>query len=170
MRVGLIASIGGHLAVLVWGVVSFPEARPFDVGPVDTLPVDLVPISEITRLRIGEKDAEVREIEATKPALILSITTPVSQNIKNQLGGKGIPVVFSAVTDPVAAGLVPSWESGDANMTGASDALDINATLAFARKLLPDAKVFGVPYNPGEANDAATLDLFKKASHLKASS
>ena len=54
MRVGLIASIGGHLAVLVWGVVSFPEARPFDVGPVDTLPVDLVPISEITRLRIGE--------------------------------------------------------------------------------------------------------------------
>ncbi|MAW85105.1 MAG: ABC transporter [Phyllobacteriaceae bacterium] len=104
----------------------------------------------------------ISKIEATKPALILSITTPVSQNIKNQLGGKGIPVVFSAVTDPVAAGLVPSWESGDANMTGASDALDINATLAFARKLLPDAKVFGVPYNPGEANDVATLDLFKK--------
>ncbi|SDU34928.1 cell envelope integrity protein TolA [Stappia sp. ES.058] len=68
MRVGLIASIGGHLAVLVWGVVSFPEARPFDVGPVDTLPVDLVPISELTRLRIGEKDAEIREIEATRPS------------------------------------------------------------------------------------------------------
>ena len=104
----------------------------------------------------------ISKIEATGPALILSITTPVSQNIKNQLGGSGVPIVFSAVTDPVAAGLVPSWQAGDPNMTGATDALDINATLAFARKLLPDAKVFGVPYNPGEANDVATLDLFKK--------
>ncbi|GGF04222.1 cell envelope biogenesis protein TolA [Stappia taiwanensis] len=67
MRVGLIASTAGHLAVLLWGVVSFPNAKPFDVPPVDSLPVDLVPISELTKLRIGEKDAEVREVEATKP-------------------------------------------------------------------------------------------------------
>ncbi|MHC5655963.1 cell envelope integrity protein TolA [Stappia sp.] len=68
MRVGLIASTAGHLAVLLWGVISFPGAKPFEVPPVDTLPVDLVPISEVTRLRIGEKTAEVREVEATKPA------------------------------------------------------------------------------------------------------
>jgi hypothetical protein len=68
MRVGLIASTAGHLAVLLWGVISFPGAKPFEVPPVDTLPVDLVPISEVTRLRIGEKTAEVRDVEATKPA------------------------------------------------------------------------------------------------------
>ncbi|WP_428698412.1 cell envelope biogenesis protein TolA [Stappia sp.] len=68
MRVGLIASTAGHLVVLLWGVVSFPDAKPFDIPPVDSLPVDLVPISELTRLRIGEKTAEVREIEATKPS------------------------------------------------------------------------------------------------------
>ncbi|MBC2861068.1 cell envelope biogenesis protein TolA [Stappia sp. 28M-7] len=67
MRVGLIASTAGHLAVLLWGVVSFPDAKPFDIAPVDTLPVDLVPVSELTRLRIGEKTAEVREVEATRP-------------------------------------------------------------------------------------------------------
>mgnify|MGYP001357010054 CR=1 FL=1 len=104
----------------------------------------------------------ISKIEATKPALVLSITTPVSQNVKNQMGGLGIPLIFSAVTDPVAAGLVPSWDKGDANMSGATDALDINATLAFARKLFPNAKTIGVPYNPGEANDVATLGLFKK--------
>lgn len=103
----------------------------------------------------------IAKIEATKPALILSITTPVSQNVKNQLGDKGIPIVFAAVTDPVAAGLVPSWDKGGTNISGASDALDINATLAFARKLFPNAKTIGVPYNPGEANDVATLALFK---------
>lgn len=68
MRVGLIASTAGHLAVLLWGVISFPSAKPYDVPPVDTLPVDLVPMSEITRLRIGEKTAELREVEATAPA------------------------------------------------------------------------------------------------------
>lgn len=104
----------------------------------------------------------ISKIEATKPALVLSITTPVSQNVKNQLGDKGIPIVFAAVTDPVAAGLVPSWDKGGVNISGASDALDINATLAFARQLFPNAKTIGVPYNPGEANDVATLELFKK--------
>lgn len=102
------------------------------------------------------------KIEATNPALVLAITTPVSQNIKNQMGDKGIPLIFAAVTDPVAAQLVPSWTAGDTNMSGATDALDINATLAFARKLFPAAKTIGVPYNPGEANDVATLELFKK--------
>jgi len=104
----------------------------------------------------------ISKIEATNPALVLAITTPVSQNVKNQMGAKGIPLIFSAVTDPVAAGLVPSWDKGDTNMSGATDALDINATLAFARKLFPDAKTIGVPFNPGEANDVATLELFKK--------
>lgn len=104
----------------------------------------------------------IAKIEGSKPALVLAITTPVSQNIKNQLGKKGIPLIFAAVTDPVAAKLVPSWEAGDINMSGASDALDIDATLAFARKLFPAAKKVGVPYNPGEANDVATLGLFKK--------
>jgi outer membrane biosynthesis protein TonB len=49
-------------------VIAFPDAKPFIVPPVDTLPVDLVPISEVTKLRIGEKTAELREVEATKPA------------------------------------------------------------------------------------------------------
>ena len=68
MRVGLIASTAGHLAVLLWGVVALPDARPFEVPPVDTLPVDLVPVSEVTKLRVGEKTAELREVEATKPS------------------------------------------------------------------------------------------------------
>jgi putative tryptophan/tyrosine transport system substrate-binding protein len=101
------------------------------------------------------------KIEAEKPALILTVTTPVSQIAKNTLGKSGIPLVFTAVTDPVKAGLVPSWDKGDANMTGASDMQDVAATLTFARKLLPNAKNLGVPFNPGEANDVALVELMK---------
>jgi len=103
----------------------------------------------------------IAKIESGKPALVLAITTPVSQNVLNQMAGKGVPLLFSAVTDPVAAGLVPSWDAGSPDMTGATDALDLDAALAFARKLFPEAKTFGVPYNPAEANDVATVDQFK---------
>ena len=102
------------------------------------------------------------KIEAPKPKLILTVTTPVSQIAKNKLGASGIPLIFSAVTDPVAAGLVPSWDKADANMSGASDMQDVSATLKFTRQLLPDAKKLGVPYNPGEANDVAMTELLKK--------
>jgi putative ABC transport system substrate-binding protein len=101
------------------------------------------------------------KIEAQKPAMILVITTPVAQMAKNTLGKSGIPLVFAAVTDPVAAGLVPSWDAGDENMSGASDLQDVAATLTFARKLLPNAKNLGIPYNPGEANDVALIDIMK---------
>ncbi len=104
----------------------------------------------------------LEKISAQNPDVVLTVTTPVSQIAKNLLADSGVPIVFSAVTDPVAAELVPSWDMGDTMMSGASDALDIAATLQFARALLPDAKTFGVPYNPAEANDLATLAVFKE--------
>jgi len=68
MRAGLIASLAGHSAILLWGLIAFPDAESFTVPPVDSLPVELVPIEEITKLRIGEKTAEVREVAAVKPS------------------------------------------------------------------------------------------------------
>lgn len=100
----------------------------------------------------------ITKLQAENPKLIYTVTTPVSQIAKQILAGSDIPIVFSAVTDPVAAKLVPSWDAGDTNMTGASDLQDIAAVLEFTRKLLPDAKRLAIPYNPGEANDVALLE------------
>lgn len=77
MRVGLIASLAGHAAFLVWGLIAFPDAETFSVPPVDSLPVDLVPVEELTKLQKGEKDAEVRDVAATKPT-----ETPVEKPAK----------------------------------------------------------------------------------------
>ncbi len=68
MRAGLIASLAGHTAVLLWGLIAFPDAESFTVPPVDSLPVELVPIEELTKLRIGEKTAEIRAVAAVQPA------------------------------------------------------------------------------------------------------
>ncbi|MTI44962.1 Cell division and transport-associated protein TolA (TC 2.C.1.2.1) [Roseibium hamelinense] len=68
MRVGLIASLTGHSVVLLWGLVALPGPNSFSVPQVESLPVDLVPIEELTRLRLGERDAEVRDVAALQPS------------------------------------------------------------------------------------------------------
>ncbi|MGX1495157.1 outer membrane biosynthesis protein TonB [Labrenzia sp. MBR-25] len=68
MRAGLIASLAGHSALLLWGLIAFPDAESFAVPQVDSLPVELVPIEDITKLRIGEKTAEVRDVAAVNPS------------------------------------------------------------------------------------------------------
>lgn len=105
----------------------------------------------------------IAKLQAEQPKLMLTVTTPVSQIAKKALAGSGIPIVFTAVTDPVAAKLVPSAESGDEGMTGSTDLQDIAAVMEFTHKLLPNAKRFGLPYNPGEANDVALAEKFKEA-------
>jgi len=103
----------------------------------------------------------ISKLLADKPEIMITITTPVSQTAKKAMQGTGIPLVFSTVTDPVAAKLTPSWNSGDEYVTGVSDLQDMDAVFAFIRKLLPEAKTVGFPYNPGEDNDVALLEKAK---------
>lgn len=125
---------------------------------------DVVYSASHTNFDVSLVPQMVTKLQSEKPNLMLSLTTPVSQIAKKSLLGSGTPVVFGAVTDPVAAKLVPSVKEGDTGMTGASDRLDIVATLNFVHKLLPHAKTLGFPYNPGEANDVATLEEVKAAA------
>ncbi|MCA0239647.1 MAG: ABC transporter substrate-binding protein [Proteobacteria bacterium] len=105
----------------------------------------------------------IAKLQAEKPVLMLTITTPVSQIAKKALATSGIPIIFAAVTDPVAAKLVPSWTAGDTGMSGASDLQDVAAVVSFSRQLLPNMKGFGLPYNPGEANDVALVEKARAA-------
>lgn len=69
MRVGLIASLAGHTAIFLWGLVAFPDADTLPTPSVESLPVDLVPVAELTRLQKGEKTAkEIREVAALTPS------------------------------------------------------------------------------------------------------
>lgn len=103
----------------------------------------------------------VTKLLASDPQLMLTITTSVSQGAKQIVGPGGIPLVFAAVTDPVAAKLVPSWEAAGDNMTGMADYPDAETVVSFIQNLLPKAKRIGVPFNPGEANDVSALEAMK---------
>ncbi|MBN1469160.1 MAG: ABC transporter substrate-binding protein [Fusobacteriaceae bacterium] len=80
----------------------------------------------------------------SKVDLIIAITTPSAQAALNATKDK--PIFYSAVTDPVAAGLQGK------NITGTSDATPIEAQMLLAKSLLGNFKKVGIVYNIGEAN------------------
>lgn len=97
----------------------------------------------------------IQSFESDEKDIIVAIATPTAQAAATV--SDKIPVVFSAVTDPIAAGLVDSLESTGKNITGTSDALQIDLILDFAQKLTPIKKL-GYLYNPGEANSVSCLE------------
>lgn len=103
-----------------------------------------------------------RKYIGANPDVIVAIATPSAQAVV--AATKTIPVVYSAVTDPVAAKLVKSWEATGGNVTGVSDLSPVDRHLELIRKLVPAAKRIGVIYSPGEANSVAIVDAFKAAS------
>lgn len=91
--------------------------------------------------------------------LVVAIATPTSQAAVQVFQGTDVPVVFSAVTDPVAAGL-----TGYGNVTGASDLIDVRADLALLGELDPSIQRVGMVYNPGEANSAILTEMAIEAA------
>ncbi len=99
------------------------------------------------------------QFKADEADIIVAITTPCAQ-IAAPYSAE-IPVVFSAVTDPIAAGIVDSLESTGANITGTSDALEISKILDLALQTTPDLKTLGYLYNTGEDNSVSCLEKVK---------
>lgn len=93
------------------------------------------------------------------PDLIVAIATPSAQAVVGSTDT--IPVVFSAVTDPVSAELVPSLEASGGMVTGVSDLSPIDEHLALIADIDPDAKSVGVIYNAGESNSVSLVELLK---------
>ena len=107
--------------------------------------------AQIARKYIGEK-----------PDAIVAIATPSAQAVV--AASKTIPIVYSAVTDPVAAKLVKSWAASGTNVTGVSDLSPLQRHLELIKQIVPTAKKVGVIYSPGEANSVAIVNALKKTA------
>ena len=95
-----------------------------------------------------------------KKDLILAIATNSAQAVYNAT--KDIPTVFTAVTDPVAAGIAKDWKSSGTNLTGVSDMVPVDKQLDLLTKLKADIKVLGVIYNTSEANSVVQVNSLKE--------
>ena len=90
------------------------------------------------------------DLVAEKVDVIIPIATPAAMIMQNATEDNQIPVVFSAVSDPVSAGLVADLEAPGANITGTSDALDTTAVMKLIMAVNPDVKKIGLLYDKSQ--------------------
>lgn len=101
-----------------------------------------------------------RKFVGDRPDAIVAIATPSAQAVVAST--KSVPVVFAAVTDPVAAQLVRNWEPSGSNVTGVSDELELDRQMELVKRVVPDAKRVGMVYNPGEANSVVVVERLRE--------
>lgn len=94
--------------------------------------------------------------------LALAVATPAAQAMAQNIAD--VPLLFTAVTDPVSAELVDSMEVPGGNVTGTSDAAPIDRQLELLKKIVPDAKRVGIVYASGEVNSQVQVDQAKEAA------
>lgn len=97
---------------------------------------------------------------SNKKDLILAIATPAAQAAYNST--KEIPILMTAVTDPVKSGLVKSVNKPDTNVTGTSDALPLDKQFELIKKIVPNCKKIGILYNTSEANSEIQVKAAKE--------
>ncbi len=98
-----------------------------------------------------------------KVDLVYAIATPAAQSAKQAVGD--IPLLFSAVTDPVKAGLVDDWVKVGTNVTGTSDLVEETAEqLKMFKTIDPTIKKIGILYNTNESNSEIQIEEVKKVA------
>ena len=108
----------------------------------------------------------IADFLAEEVDLMIGVATPVAMRMQTMTEGNGVPVIFSAVSDPVAAGLVETLEAPGANITGTSDFLNTNALLDLVFAANPDADKIGLLYDLGQ--DASTTPIADAKAYLDA--
>lgn len=155
--------------VAITAIVEHPALDTIRQGVIETLAKE--GFEEGKNIKIDFQSAQgstataaqiARKFVGDKADIIIPITTPSAQPVV--AATRAIPIVFSGVTDPVAAKLVKSWEPSGTNVTGISDHKPIEPQLQLIQTLVPDVKAIGYVYSAGEVNSVTVLEELKAAA------
>lgn len=93
---------------------------------------------------------------------VAPIATPIAIAAATTI--QDTPIIFSAVTDPVDAQLVPDWDTPGENVTGVSDMNPVDQQLQLILDVVGDVKVIGIPYSSAESNSVVQVEAAKAAA------
>ncbi len=108
----------------------------------------------------------ISNFQADKVDLMVGIATPVAMAMQAATEDGQTPVVFSAVSDPVSAGIVEALDAPGGNLTGTSDYLDTNSIMNLILAANPETKKVGLLYSPSE--DSSTTPIAHAKEFLDA--
>ena len=110
----------------------------------------------------GTAQQIVRQFVGDRPDVIVPITTPTSQ--ATAAATKDIPIVFTTVTDPIAAKLVSKLDKPGGNISGVSDPVPIKQMMTMIKEFVPGLKKLGLVYDPSLPNSVVTVKQIKEAA------
>lgn len=160
------AASGGSKKVAITAIVEHPALDSVRKGVIDELKTK--GYEEGKNLTVDFQSAQgstanaaqiAKKFAGDNPDVVVAIATPSAQAMVSV--SKTIPIVYSAVTDPVAAKLVPGWEASKTNVTGVSDELPLEPQIELMKKIAPSVKNVGYVYSPGEVNSTTVLEQLK---------
>jgi putative ABC transport system substrate-binding protein len=140
------------------GIVKAIEDAGFKVG------TDVVIDRQNAQGSVQNAAAIARKFASEKVDIVVAIATPSAQACVQVITDR--PVIFSAVTDPVGAGLIKQLGRNESNVVGISDMVPVSTHLKLIKAVFPNARRVGVLYNPGEANSVTLTNMAKAAAPL----
>ena len=169
LAVGLLAGCGGGQTgekTYKIGIAQFAEHGSLDncrQGFLEGLKEE--GIEEGKNLEVDYQNAQSNGSTANQIAqnyvannvdLICAIATPMAQSAFTAADGK-IPLIYTAISDPVDAGLANADKSSTGNVTGTSDKLPVEEQLKMIRAMMPEAKNIGILYTTSEVNSESAI-------------
>ncbi|WP_449243213.1 ABC transporter substrate-binding protein [Desulfovibrio sp.] len=148
--------------VSVTQIVEHPSLDAMRLGFLDRLKALGLKVEPSVHIAQGNMATNVQiasQVQGENPDLILAITTPSAQAVVQKIKDK--PIVFTGVTDPLAAGLVKSLSAPGGNVTGMTDMSPMDRHVALIKECVPGIKRLGVLYNAGEPNSVVLVNLLK---------
>jgi len=168
----LAAAAGVQAAPIKVGITQIVEHPSLDQarqGFIDRLSelgyaegIDIVYDIQSAQGDLATAQTIARKFQSDGVDLILAIATPTAQAAAHIV--KDIPILITAVTDPVAAELVESIERPGTNVTGTSDLTPVRAQLELLKEIAPNAKRVGIVYNAGEVNSVVQVEIARAAA------
>lgn len=113
-------------------------------------------------MNMADLNQIVSNFIADEVDLMIGVATPVAMTMQGATADANIPVVFAAVSDPLAVGLVESLEAPGANVTGTSDFLDTNAIMNLIFAMKPNATKVGLLYDLGQDSSTTAINTAKE--------
>ena len=106
--------------------------------------------------------SQIASVLVPQSDMICAIATPAAQAAFNYAQDEEVPVIYTAVTDPVGASLANEEGANPGHITGTSDLLAVEAQLKMIRALMPEAKKIGILHTTSETNNTLPLELYNQ--------
>lgn len=160
-----LAGCGGAKKTLKVGIIQYMSHPSLDncyTGIIEGL--DKAGIDYTAERQIGSSTSAAADCStfaqnmvAKGCDVIIAIATPAATSAYAAVADTDIPLIFCAVSDPLAAELVADMDAPGGNCTGTSDVLDLAAQVELIRSMQPDVKSIGVLYTTSEQNSISNL-------------